>query len=46
MVVHIPFFKKVATPFDTVQTVVVLELYDTGRPELAVAVRVSGVPTS
>jgi hypothetical protein len=45
-IVHVPAVRKVATLFETVQTLVVVEAKATVRPELAVAESVSGVPTT
>jgi len=43
--VQVPPVRNVAVVGDTVQTPVVDDVYVTGKPELAVAVRVKGVPT-
>jgi hypothetical protein len=42
--VHMPAATKVAVEPEAVQTLVVTEVKLTGRPELAVAVSVNGVP--
>jgi hypothetical protein len=44
-IVHVPAVIKVAVVPVTVQTLVVCEANVTARPELAVAVKVKGVPT-
>ena len=43
--VQVPAARKVAVVPETVQTLAVVEVKLTGRPELAVALSVSGVPT-
>jgi hypothetical protein len=45
MIVHVPAATSVALEPDTVQTPVVDEVYETAKPELAVALRVSPLPT-
>jgi hypothetical protein len=43
--VQVPAAKNEAVPAETVHTLVVAEVKVTGRPELAVALKMSGVPT-
>ncbi len=45
VMLQVPEARKVAVLPETVQTLLVEEAYVTARPELAVALKVSGVPT-
>jgi hypothetical protein len=45
LIVQVPAIRNVAVVFETVQTLVVADVNATAKPEVAVAVSVSGVPT-